>query len=67
MIIDQLNKLLLKLGRYEQYQAIAHANEKVENANLKGLYQAFTLNTKVVLTLVRSKNTKDVRRHSNPK
>jgi hypothetical protein len=39
----QLNKLILNEGKYEQYQAIAHANKKVENANLNGLYQAFTL------------------------
>jgi hypothetical protein len=38
-----LKNLILKYGRYEQYQAIAHVNKKVENANLKGLYQAFTL------------------------
>jgi hypothetical protein len=63
----QLNKEILKLGKYEQYHIIAHAYKKVENANLNGLYQALTLYTCVLDNFVRIKNIKDATRQINPK
>jgi hypothetical protein len=66
-MIAQLNKLILNCDKYEQNQAIAHAYKKVENANLKGLYQALTLNTCVLLVLVSSKNKIENTKQMSPK
>lgn len=46
---------------------MAQANKKVEKANLKGLYQAFTLYTCVSETFVITKKQSEANRHSEPK
>ena len=66
-MMAQLKNVILKFDRYEQYQAIAHANKKVENANLKGLYHALTLYTCVFENLVRARKTKDAIKQIKPK
>ena len=63
----QLNRVMLKSGRYEQYQIIAQANRNVEKANLKGLYHALTLYTCVLEILVSTRKTIEKPRHSKPK
>ena len=62
----QLKKVILKEGKYEQYQAIAQANKKVEKANLKGLYQALTLYTCVAEIFVNARNSSEKTRHISP-
>ncbi len=66
-MMAQLNKEILKLGKYEQYQIIAQAYKKVENANLNGLYQALTLYTCVFENFVRARKTNDAIKQIKPK
>ena len=63
----QLNRVMLKSGKYEQYQIIAQAKRNVEKANLKGLYHALTLYTCVLDNLVSARKTIEKPRHSKPK
>ena len=63
----QLNRVMLKSGKYEQYQIIAQANRKVEKANLKGLYHALTLYTWVVEILVSARKRIEKAKQSKPK
>jgi hypothetical protein len=63
----QLNRVMLKSGKYEQYQIIAQANRKVEKANLKGLYQALTLYTCVLESLVNARKRIEKAKQSRPK
>ena len=66
-MMAQLNRVMLKSGKYEQYHIIAHANKNVENANLKGLYHALTLYTCVLENLVNARKTIEKAKHSRPK
>ena len=66
-IIAQLNRVMLKSGKYEQYQIIAQAKRKVEKANLKGLYQALTLYTCVLDNFVSARKRMENPKQSRPK
>ena len=48
------------------YQAMAHTKSVVENANLKGLIQALTLKTVVVVSWASTRHTSAKARHSSP-
>ena len=63
----QLNRVMLKSGKYEQYQIIAQANRKVEKANLKGLYHALTLYSCVLEILVSTRKRMEKPKQSRPK
>ena len=63
----QLNRVMLKSGKYEQYQIIAQAKRNVEKANLKGLYQALTLYTCVLDNFVSARKRMENPKQSRPK